>query len=114
MATTKRHVMNAAAFAVFVSALKEGATVQGLCDKTGLHINTVRKYINALRNLDLCHVSEWISDLRGRYCTPVHKLGDEDDAEKPLSQKAALRLRQEYREKFPSLARVWRSTGVAS
>lgn len=57
-----------------VYQLIEGATVQDIMEETGLRIETVRKYINAMYNQYALRIVRWEHNKAGRRNMAVYKL----------------------------------------
>lgn len=80
--------------AKFVRLLMAGdSTVLEIAEETGMHPETARRYIRALRSEDAIYIHRYGPDRRGLYCAAVYKIkiGDEADARKPTREAAHLR-----------------------
>lgn len=69
-----RTKVNAGVYALMVYQLIEGATVQDIMEETGLRIETVRKYINAMYNQYALRIVRWEHNKAGRRNMAVYKL----------------------------------------
>ena len=79
----KIHKVGALSYAILISLLVRGeCSRDDLARETGLHINTVRDYVNALLKLKLLFVSEWREDHSGRLSIAVLQLGQGTDAKR--------------------------------
>lgn len=63
------------------------ATPNELAEHTGLHPKTTRKYMHALHDEGVAHISGWEPDSQGKPRTPVYTFGSGKDAKKPIKSK---------------------------
>lgn len=114
MPTTKRHVLNAACYAEMLAKLVAGpCAMTELVDITGLHVNTVRKIIAALRLRALVHIVAWDIDHRGTRRVPVYAFGPGEDAPRPAVASKTL-IQRRYRERVKKGLVRKRGSAVAS
>jgi DNA-binding NarL/FixJ family response regulator len=84
--------VNAIAFAEMISALSDGGTPKEIAEQTGLSLNTVYDYVNALHKRGQIHISGWVQDTAGKTRARNFKLGAKTDAKKtPVSKVEATR-----------------------
>lgn len=69
-----------------LDALESGAdTIDGICETSGLSINTVRKVIGGLRNNHQVHIAEWVLESDGRR-RALWNLGNQVDAPRKIGR----------------------------
>lgn len=100
MTTIKRHMLNAACYAEMLAKLvADPCAMTELVDITGLHVNTVRKIVAALRLRGLVHIVAWDIDRRGVRRVPVYTFGRGEDAPRPAVASKTL-IQRRYRERL--------------
>lgn len=87
--------------------VSDHATLHELCDHTGLHMQTIRDYVEALHKARLVHITAWMPDILGRDQTPVYSWGVGVD--KKRANKSVTQRQRDYRERKKKLAlqAVW-------
>jgi len=86
-----------------IKELYEGATKVELEQASGLHHNTIYRWLKAMRVQKIVYVEGWERDTRGCNMIPVYKLGDERDAKRPpripsLERTRAYRRRKKLKQ----------------
>ena len=66
-----------------IKELCEGATKAELEQASGLHTNTIYRWLRAMRAQKVVYIQGWERDARGCNMIPVYKLGDGFDAKRP-------------------------------
>ena len=93
----KIHRIGALSYATLISLLMRGdSSTEELAEETGLHLNTVRNYLAALRKLKVIYISEWRYDRVNHPSLRIFKLGGKQDATRPVAPRGAACKR--YRE----------------
>ncbi len=78
------HLSNVSAYANTCQMLHEGpVTVFDLMRATGMHGNTLRKFVRALKLRRLIYVAVWRKDTLGRYTVAAYSWGSRPDAKRP-------------------------------
>jgi hypothetical protein len=96
----KSYKVNAVALAKLLAALRDGpCTYWELHDATGLHYNTLRNYINAMRREKLLYVCEWEKDRFNRDMLAVFAWGDGKDKKKQKMTVAQRKARHRARQR---------------
>jgi hypothetical protein len=93
------HRAAAAAYAaLFDTLLTSMSSVAELVKESGMHENSVRKFIQALRRRKQSHVGGWEQDRRGRFTVKLHMLGPGRDA--PCPRKSVKEVNANYYAKL--------------
>lgn len=66
-----------------------------LAEATGLHVQTINDYVNALHDEDMIHVVDWGKDTLGRQATPIYIWGMGIDA--PRTPKTVNQRQRDWR-----------------
>jgi len=80
---TRRVHANTVAICTMLKAMHEGATRKEMVDATGLHYNTIHRWVYSLRRAKLVHIEGYEKDNRGCSVVPVYKMGEGKDAKPP-------------------------------
>lgn len=100
---TKQLKINAISFALMVKALSEKPhSKPQLAELTGLHVWTIRGYVDALHRVQMAHITHWDKDGMGRDVTAYYSLGFGIDM--PREQKTGAQKAREYRARQRRIA----------
>lgn len=103
--------VNATAVAQMIGRMiQEPATAFELVEISGLSLNTVRHYLNALRKAKAAYIYDWTECRTGVRTTKVWAVGDKPDAKKP-QPKSNKEICAKYRAKMKHLKLVQQMTG---
>ena len=78
-----RNQIKTRALVSMIKELYEGATKAELEQASGLHHNTIYRWMRTMRAQKIVYVQGWERDSRGCNMIPVYKLGDGFDAKRP-------------------------------
>ena len=102
--------VNAMSYAKLVRALYTNPmTKGGLAEVTGLHIWTVRGYVDALHKEEVIHIVGWEKDGMGRDVTAIYSLGFGADC--PRAAKTGAQKARERRQRAKEAALQVKLTG---
>lgn len=97
--------VNVDAFARLIAAIAERPrSYKSIAEETGLHYNTVRRCIQALKRHKQVHIDRWEKDLRGQWRIALFSLGFGVDAEIPRKS-AAERKRDERTRQYVAIGK---------
>lgn len=98
------------AFGVLIKAMRKPTTINDLCERTGLHVNTVRRCMRHMRKIGLAFVAEWqVNDAGGKRAA-MWRLGiDRPDKARPRL-KTDSEINRKYREARAQRDRMLRIT----
>lgn len=97
MPSTKRYLLNAAAYATFFEMLSNGGgTIRDIAAETGLAEMTVRKVISVMHRRKTVYIVSWEKDLMGRSSVRSYALGPGKDAKRPPPKTAAAKCAAYY------------------
>ena len=104
---------NTLAIVNMLKAMDDGSTRDQLIEVSGLHHNTIYRWLFAMRKAKLVHIEGWERDWRGCNVVPVYKLGDGKDAKRiaPITD-AEKAKRYRHRKKLQAIGNAL--TGVAN
>lgn len=101
---TKPTRINALSVAKMVRAFQEGACpISKLVDVSGLHIHTVREYVNALLKEGCIHLYAWDKDAMDRDNIRIYKWGRGVAAERTRKDKTQIMREVRARKKLKLL-----------
>lgn len=80
-----RNQIKTRALVSMIKELYEGATKAELERVSGLHTNTIYRWMRTMRAQKIVYVQGWERDARGCNMVPVYKLGEGRDAKRPPS-----------------------------
>jgi hypothetical protein len=85
--------LNATAVCHVLLAFREGpCTAKELSEQSGLHLCTMRRYLQEMRKHNLVHIAEW----EGRW--PVYEMTPGKDKPRPITPKAVIQARYRQRK----------------
>lgn len=98
-----RNQIKTRALVSMIKELYDGATKAELERASGLHHNTIYRWMRTMRAQRIVYVQGWERDSRGCNMIPVYKLGDGFDAKRPpripsLERTRAYRRRKKLRQ----------------
>lgn len=97
--------MNAAAFAAFIEQLNAGpASVRQLVKHTGLHENSIRKYLTALHHRNQARITEWVRSPTWRF-EALWEMGEGPHAPRPKTTPEDRRQRSNQTRRLAYLHR---------
>lgn len=77
--------------------LHESVTAQQLSSHTGVHLETAKTWLRALRVEGVIHVAGWLQDSAGRDAIPVYGLGNLPN--QPRAKMSRAEISRRYRER---------------
>lgn len=98
----------------FLGAMVDGAhSLRALCDKTGIHYETLRPLINLLHEQGVVHISAWKLDSMGRQSIAVYQLGVGVDVPKRKPKTGSQRsLAYKYRKQAGEEDKLFKSVNT--
>lgn len=87
------------AVAVMIRELQYGATSREMVEASGLHVNTIWRWMRALRAEGLVYIEGWERDARGCSLVPAYRWGNRKDAPQPPRKSGMQRMRDHRRRK---------------
>lgn len=108
-----RNQIKTRALVSMIKELYEGATKAELERASGLHHNTIYRWMRTMRAQRIVYVQGWERDARGCNMVPVYKLGDERDAKRPPRIPSLERTRAHRRRKKLKQIQAALTGGVA-
>jgi len=76
---SKKVYANTLAIVNMIKCMEEGATMSEMTQVTGLHVTTVRRWVNHFRRAGMCYIYAYDADAMGRPRARVWKLGQGKD-----------------------------------
>lgn len=85
-------------------------TAHDIAEETGLHVNTVSRYVREMHKAKLAHIVGWEKDCLGRDATAVWKFGYGRD--KPRSAVSAAERQRAYHKRLRQKEMIQRMAGA--
>ena len=87
-------------------------TAHDIAEETGLHVNTVSRYVREMHKAKLAHIVGWEKDVKGRDATAVWKFGYGRD--KPRAVVSAAERQRTYKQRLAQKEMIQRMAGAIS
>ena len=76
---SKKVYANTLAIVNMIKCLEAGSTIAEITQEAGLHVTTVRRWVNHFRRAGMCYIMAYDADVMGRPRARVYKLGQGKD-----------------------------------